>query len=282
MIYVSTGGFHELTAIEAIKMFEKFKIQSIELSGGRPLNGIENSLLEYSHLNLAVHNYFPSPSVPFVFNLATDNPELRNRSIQHAMNSIELAKKLGSNVYSFHAGFLMDPDVSELGKTISKKRIIDRTRGLDNFISAVNEVDLFAKNLGVSLYIENNVLSNSNLKSFGLDPLLMTQSHEAIEIMKQTSPNTSILVDVAHLKVSAQTLNFDKLEFLELCDEWISGYHLSDNDGTADQNLAISENSWFWPYLKRNVNYHSLEIYNIGPSELRKQLDLAKRKLEKP
>ena len=33
--------------------------------------------------------------------------------------------------------------------------------------------------------------------------------------------NVSLLIDLAHLKVSAKTLNFSPSEYLKKCDKWI-------------------------------------------------------------
>ena len=80
-----------------------------------------------------------------------------------------------------------------------------------------------------------------------------------------------MLVDLAHLKVSSNSLNFDAIEFLSECDSWISAYHLSDNDGTRDSNEPFSKDSWFWPYLKKDLNYYSIEVYTNDFSVLKKQ-----------
>ena len=63
-----------------------------------------------------------------------------------------------------------------------------------------------------------------------------------------------MLIDVAHLKVSSNSLNFNpKVTFLEKLDEWIAAYHLSENDGTSDDNEKFREDSWFWPFLKKDL-----------------------------
>ena len=46
--------------------------------------------------------------------------------MKHALNSIELASKLKSKYYSFHVGFLLDPQVKELGKKIKKRSTYNR------------------------------------------------------------------------------------------------------------------------------------------------------------
>ena len=40
------------------------------------------------------------------------------------------------------------------------------------------------------------------------------------------------------------------------------GYHLSNNNAIEDQNLNFSHKVWFLKYLKKNLNYYTLEIYN--------------------
>ena len=100
--------------------------------------------------------------------------------------------------------------------------------------------------------------------------------------MQNTPDNVNLLVDVAHLKVSAQTLGFDPEEMFRLCEPWIQAYHLSDNDGTRDSNESIRENSWFWPYLKKNLDYYSLEIYGVAPDLINKQIQITKRFLTSP
>ena len=80
--------------------------------------------------------------------------------------------------------------------------------------------------------------------------------------MKSTDDNVGLLVDLAHLKVSANTEKFCKFEFLDATAKYTDAYHLSDNNGLADTNDPISANSWFWPYINKNLNYYTLEVYN--------------------
>ena len=98
--------------------------------------------------------------------------------------------------------------------------------------------------------------------------------------MKNTPDNVRLLVDVAHLKVSANSLNFDPVNFLSLCSDWISGYHLSDNDGHSDSNGIVTNDSWFWPYINKNLNYYSLEVYGVELRVLVEQRNLVASHLE--
>tara|TARA_B100000579_G_C22834954_1_gene858166 strand:- start:1157 stop:2023 length:867 start_codon:yes stop_codon:yes gene_type:complete len=283
MIFVSTGGFLKQKASVASENLLKAGIENIELSGGTHFSNYRQELellkIKYPSASFQVHNYFPPPSTPFVFNLASLNEEIASRSLTHVDNSMKLSLLLERPIYSFHAGFLIDPKVTELGKTIKNKTLFDRDTALNKFISRVNLIANKAKEYGISLLIENNVLSSNNLKQFGTDPFLMTTHEECIDVMEKTSNNVNLLIDVAHLKVSAKSLGFSKMEFLEKVNPWIHAYHFSDNDGQRDTNNCIAKDSWFWKYIKLDLNYYSLEVYNESIETILNQVSLVKEKI---
>jgi hypothetical protein len=86
-------------------------------------------------------------------------------------------------------------------------------------------------------------------------------------------------VDVAHLKVSANSLDFDPALMFDLCHQRTTGYHLSDNNGREDSNEPVGEDAWFWPHLKPEVDYYSVEVYGQTTSELLQQAKLVRSKL---
>ena len=92
--------------------------------------------------------------------------------------------------------------------------------------------------------------------------------------------NVSLLIDVAHLKVSANSQGFDPINALIELADYTYAYHLSDNDGISDSNGITTEKSWFWPHLKKNVSFHVLEVYNISAQQLIEQVNLSKQLLK--
>ena len=278
MIYISTGGLKDKSAFEACELFSAVGLNSFELSGGiRDPNLLKK--LKSRKFNYQVHNYFPPPKDPFVLNLASLDSIVSSSSIDHVVEAMRWAVELDNPRYSFHAGFLLDPKINELGNKIINRVLFNREHALERFIDNVNLLAEKARCLGVELLIENNVLSKSNKMEFRGDPFLMTSSDECIHVMKNTSSNVNLLVDVAHLKVSSNSLNFDAVNFLTDCDEWINAYHLSDNDCTRDSNEEVTTKSWFWPYLKTNLDYYTLEIYNISALKMLQQNNLTINKL---
>jgi sugar phosphate isomerase/epimerase len=198
----------------------------------------------------------------------------------HAKKAIKLSAEFGGKYYSFHAGYLLDPQASELGKKIKKKKLIDRTEGLNQFIKHVNELAIYAENFDITLLVENNVVSNSNFESFNCNPLLMTETNETKQILNETRDNVRLLVDVAHLKVSATTLNFDPIEYLNEFRGETSAYHISDNNGLEDSNEPFTKDSWFVPHISKDLEYYSLEIYVSDIAVLQQQYKLLSEILE--
>jgi sugar phosphate isomerase/epimerase len=262
MIFLSTGGFSNNTFLQTSQLFNNDIIKAFELSAGQYTDTLENDIfLVKNNFKIALHNYFPVPEIPFVFNLASLNVDIVKKSMEHARNAIVLAAKYGEKFYSFHAGYLIDPDVTELGQIIKNKKLIDRAEGLRQFIKNVNELAIFAKSIDVTLLIENNVVSKNNFESFNCNPLLMTGPEETDYIFSKLPNNVKLLIDVAHLKVSANTLGFDPIKYLYDFTNITMAYHISDNNGLEDSNEPFSEDSWFVDHIRKDLSYYSLEIY---------------------
>ena len=88
----------------------------------------------------------------------------------------------------------------------------------------------------------------------------MASCDQIDEMMALMSEDVGLLLDVAHLNVSAQTLGFDREKALRSLSSYAKGYHLGDNDGVTDSNLAVTEDSWFWPGLGNEATFATLEV----------------------
>ena len=282
MILISTGGFSHQCASKTVELLIANNILNVELSGGQYSSTLWDDLHKIKKnnpdVNMYCHNYFPPPQDPFVLNLASLNPAIEKRSLDHCMQAIELAKSLGHNIYSFHAGFLLDPKVSELGRKINNTGLFNRKEALKKFISNVTTIANYAGN-DFKILIENNVLSQKNLQSFSGNPLLFTDELDGLTILENCPENVSLLIDVAHLKVSCHSLKKDPKPIISILNDGISAFHLSDNDGTADSNGPVMEDSWFWNELKADVEYFSLEVYDQRIGLLLDQIKLTQEKI---
>jgi len=275
MIYTSTGLIKNQSAFKTSDNFINQGICNIELSGGSYDKDIIKKIKKLKKKGkFILHNYFPPPKNPFTLNLATLDNDLSRICYNHIKNAIRYSNEIESSTYSFHAGFLIDPNPKKLGKKFIKQKIYNKKLAMKVFVERLNNLSIFAQREGVSLLVENNVINKQNLNLFKTNPLLMTDSSDVFYIMSNTPKNINLLVDVAHLKVSAKTLKFNPKKFLSNCRKWIKGYHLSDNDGNNDTNDLLTKNSWFWPYLKKNLNYYTLEINSKKIETLKQQKKL--------
>lgn len=280
MIYISTGGVKNRTAISFSKELLSYGVDKIELSGGVYSSNLLPELVALSsHVNFVIHNYFPPHEIPFVFNLGSLDSDIGSRSFNHAAKAIDWCSKIGSSFYSFHAGFLMDPGAQEIGKTISARALFKRDKSIEIFISRVIELNKIAEKLNITLMIENNVLSKNNSNEFKSNPLLMCSPEDCFEILNQLPNNIKLLIDVAHLKVSANSLNFNPIKMFDICEDRIGGYHLSDNNGFSDTNQAFTAESWFWRYLDPSMKYFSIEVYSNDINLLLQQKKITELKL---
>ena len=273
-VFVSTGSFCA-RPIEAVRQLLNDGVCSMELSGGIPHEGLEQSVEQLAEsVTFQLHNYFPPAAPPFVFNLASPIEATRQRTIGSMRRALELSARIGAERYSVHAGFLVDPPVSFLGASWRSLARSEVGQAQEIFIESVLELRAFASSIGIGLLIENNVLTSGTRDQCGNDVLLMATGEQIIAVMERLPDDVGLLMDVAHLKVTAKTLGLDPLKELDLVSAYITGYHLSDNDGFSDANGPVTSNSWFWSALKPNVEFATLEVAPGPGVDFRGQVDL--------
>ena len=277
MIYVSTSCVKHNKIKDSVEELAENGFQNIELSGGTEYyENFETDLLELKdkyNLNYRCHNYFPPPKKPFVLNLASLNDETFQMSFDHLKKVVALSSRLGADKFAFHAGFFIDIKLSEIGKKLSRDNLFNEKRAIKRFCSAYEIVKKQAKN--VSLFIENNVFSKTNAETYdGENPFMMTNFNEYKSLKEKIDFN--LLLDIAHLKVSAKTLRLDWEEEFENMIGVSSYIHVSDNDGFHDLNNQLSKSSSLLSMLKQSDTKNkdfTLEIYD-GMNAIKKSYEV--------
>ena len=267
MIFISSSSIKKQKIADAVTTLIENDFRNIELSGGtKYYDGWLDELMELKHkyqLNFLIHNYFPPPKIPFVFNLSSPNKEIAIKSIEHAKKAIDCAHTLEAKKIGFHAGFLIHIPVNQIGKKIESQELFDKEIALNNFIKNYNVISLYAKQKDIKLYIENNVLSKENYKSFQSNPFLFVTSEE-IKFFKKKLSSFNYIFDYGHSYVSSKTLNLKAAEEFDRFIESTDYIHLSDNEGFSDSNHPIKEKSAIYNHLVRNPPLNktvTLEIY---------------------
>jgi sugar phosphate isomerase/epimerase len=278
-IYVSTGAFRGERLVEMAEACEGLGV-GLELSSGvRWHAGLEGEIEEVIGRKgeLLVHNYFPPPEKAFVLNLAARDGETLARSMAHVREAIDLSARCGAAFYSVHSGFAMNLGVEDLGKPEAQlaKKKVPYPIAYRSFLNSVRNLSDYAKERGVRLLIENNVITRE--QAGGESPLLMTEPVEIAGFLRELDDqNVGLLLDVGHAKVSAAALGFEPGRFIEELARWIGAVHLSDNDGVRDNNQAFGEDAWFGEYFLGNLPA-VIEVYKIGIEGAAPMVDVVKR-----
>lgn len=267
MIYVSSAASAKKRIGEAVRELAELGFTNIELTGGtKYYDGYQEELRklkEEFNLNYLTHNYFPPPEQPFVLNLASLNDDIYKKSIEHGRRAIALSKKLKAKQLGFHGGFFIDIRVKEIGQKLTKDRLFNQEKAIERFCEAFNILKNEAGD-AVKLYVENNVFSQINARTYeGENPFMITHYESYLELKKLMDFN--LLLDVAHLKVSSTSLGLDFEKELEKMIAVSDYIHLSENDGLHDLNQGFLENGETLQKLKE-FNFEAktltLEIYN--------------------
>jgi len=276
-IYISTLAFLGKEVNEIIEICKENNY-NLEFSSGMPFNKRMSEIYLKSSIRRQPHNYFPDPKIPFVLNLASENDIIRNKSIDHCKKGLELAKHSNSPFYAAHAGFCLDPNPNELGQKIEIKSKFNKNKHKILFINSVLDILQTAESLNIEFLIENNVIAPFNYDGAN-NPLLCCDFNDLSWLFNKIKHEKfGLLLDTAHLKVSCKTLKLNLLDEFKKISPFIKAFHHSDNDGTIDNNLKLTNEYWFLNYFKDYQNYiHVLEVKSLNISEIENQIQFIKK-----
>lgn len=278
MIYVSTSCLkNPRNIIRVLEEYEKGGIENVEL--GSVHSYFDISKLKKFHFNFLIHNYFPPPKTPFNFNLASQNTTIRKKSIDLAKKAIELCQKINSPIYTFHAGFTVDPH--KLGSKFERNNVVDRKIALSTYIESILEIVEFSKKYSVKIAMEPNVVQKFNLVKNENTLLLFSEISEIKSIYKHVNKkDLGLLLDLGHTNVTATWLNFDRDNFVKFCKDKTIAIHVSNNDGKKDQHKALTNDCWQVSKLKLFRNKPIiLETMNLNVEQIKHNIKIAENSL---
>lgn len=246
MIYVSSSCLKNKYISETVEQLALVGIRYIELSGGTDYYpDLEEDLIKLKKkydLYYTCHAYFPPPKEPIVVNLASCDDDIYQKSISHYENCIQFMEKLDCKTLSVHAGFLIRIEAGKIGKRLDCAVIYNEEKAYDRFCSAYAYLSNLCQKKGITLYLENNVLSEENYQEFQQHNYLMMTDYDSI-LMMNKKIDFNLLLDLGHLHVSANTLNLDFCEECNKLKRYVKWLHVSENDGITDQHYPIIRES---------------------------------------
>ena len=161
---------------------------------------------------------------------------------------LALSARLGASFYSVHAGWVTDPiGVGATSLILADADEAEAAAAADRFRRSLEHLIGQAEEYGVDLLLENNVCTPA-LRG----KVLLAESSEFAELLAELrSDRLGILLDFGHLRVSARTLGFEPLEFVDELAGDIRAFHAHDNDGSSDTHDPVAEGSWVLDVLRR-------------------------------
>jgi sugar phosphate isomerase/epimerase len=172
--------------------------------------------------------------------LASLDNNIYKKSIQNLCRSIRLCHKIGAKRFGFHAGFFVDLNNNELGNVVEKKNVENRELSIKRFCEAFKKIQEESRNL--DLYIENNIYSYPNHRVFVDQAPFMLLTHKDYTELKKLI-NFKLSLDLAHLKVTANSLQLNLNEEIDKMIKASDYLHISENNGKHDQNLKLNKKS---------------------------------------
>ena len=273
MIYASTSCLkNPPDIIRVLNEYEKAGIENVEL--GSVHKYFELKEIRKFNFNFLIHNYFPPPKIPFNFNLASSNKEIKEKSYNLAIQAIDLCAEIESPLYTFHAGFTVDPP--KLGEAFPKENITNRKKAISTYIEEVIKIVDHGNCRGIKTAMEPNVVQKFNLVKNKNELSLFAEFPE-IEELFQSLNNTKmgLLLDLGHTIVTSHWLNFDKDEFVEKCRNKVFAIHASNNNGLQDQHKSLTKECWQSSKLKKFKNVPiTLETMNLTVKEIKENIQL--------
>ena len=249
-LFLSTAAFGSSRNLETVlAAYYAIGIDAIEFGAVHEYTSdIARLLKTYPDAIFIIHNNFPPPPNPFIFNLASGDVTIRQCSIIQCKKAIDLAVLIQAPLCSFHMGFRVDPP--KLGMPFPTTGIATYDEAYKRFVASFTDVVNYSAQKGILIAIENNVLAKFNLID-GKNKLLIGCEAWEFENLFQDVPgdNWGILLDLGHLNVTANTLGFDKCNFISRVQDRVLGVHFHENDGQIDLHLKLNEGSWMFSVL---------------------------------
>ena len=279
MIYASTSCLkNPRNVIKVLQEYEKGGIENVELGSIHEYFDIK--LLKKFNFNYVVHNYFPPPKKSFNLNLSSEKKSIRNKSIKLIKNAIELCCIINSPLYTFHAGFTVDPP--KLGKPFPRNKIIDREIAFNRYIESLTSIIDVAKSRGIKIAMEPNVVQEFNLVEGKNELCLFADVDEIKKLYKIIDrKDVGLLLDLGHTAVTSFWLKFDKDDFVKKCKKNVYAIHVSNNNGKKDQHRSLTKTCWQASKLKQfGKNPIILETMNQTIEGIFKNIDLVEKTIK--
>jgi sugar phosphate isomerase/epimerase len=284
-IFVSTTFSADNSKIsDILQQFKENGIFNVELGSNHSFEENFERIVRKHAFQYLVHNYFPIPKDSFIINIASLNDQIWQRSIDHIFRAIDFCECIDAGLYTFHPGFLSDPQGSNIDSSNydfqfndDSLRIDNRSQAFGRLASAITEIIGYSKKKSVQIAFE----TEGSISKKG--HLLMQQPGEYKNFFKLFSPDEiGINLNLGHLNLASKAFGFSKDEFVNLISDYVVAFEMSHNNGVNDDHLPLVDNEWYWGLIsapKFKKAYKILEFRESTIKQICESIELCNRNL---
>ena len=254
MLYITSYCSPNRSISGAVKDLFALGFRNIELTGGTDyVHYSEDELMklrERYKLNFLIHNYFPPQKNESVLNLSSRDPHIRKQNFKFVKQAVSLARKMGQDMYSIHAGFPYDlSPIKDEDGVYKRSGSVCGQEGLYENIKRISESVLPS---GFRLAVENSLYLAGGMFS----PLSMPHEMLAFLSAFEKFDNVGLLIDFGHLNIASHYLNFQKEKFLEelltIYSHKIFEIHISRNNSHTDSHEVSTTKCFEVDFIRKH------------------------------
>ena len=203
-------------------------------------------------------------------NIASLDENIHQRSIKHLKNSIDFCSRIDAKLYTFHPGFLTDPQGSNQSSQNydfrwdnERLKTTNYEMAWERMVGAFRDIIHYAREKQVTIAFETEGSFHKK------DHLMMQQPKEYERFLKLfTSDAIGINLNIGHLILAANAFEFSYQTFVDIVADYVVAMELSHNNGVEDQHLPLQSDGWYWPLILDNRFENTYKILEFRNSKI--------------
>jgi sugar phosphate isomerase/epimerase len=280
-IFISTTcfGTGNTSLKAALSYLKDFDVQGLELGSTHCWEeNLESEVGKMWGGQIFTHNYFPPAREDLVIDIASDDDDVRNSSISHAQICIDVASRLGANLYTIHPGFATSASLDTAGWgarqfdfKFSDSSAIKRSQRAMHMYGSLKKLISYATQRDVRLAVETQgSITSPNVS-------LLETIEDFNELFNEIPDGLMINFNLAHTIFAAHIHRFQLDEFVEQFRDRFAAVEISHNDGKGDQHSPLVPGSFALDWIARLKDIPIiLEFRDASRYEIETSISLAR------
>ena len=282
-IFISTTFSNNINFNEILKECFDNKLLNLELGSTHKYNNNYERIIKKYQLRYITHNFFPPRKNNLILNIASLNHKIKKESIEHIKYCIKFSKNIGSELYSFHPGFINDPlNTSQKGRNYDflweKKKSNNHNKVFNNMVESIKLIVDYANKIKMKVAIETEG------SYYNSDNILLQKPSDFVKMFKHIDKNTlNFNLNLGHLNLASNLYKFKKIELINLIYERVVALEISHNNSLLDQHKYLTKTSPCLSYLNKFTDkkvFKILEFRDTNIKNILKSIKILKRKLK--